>query len=222
MDIWTKVVVVVVAVVSLPFQHEAESRITAGTQEGGRSHKVIRNETYQLVLDTVFPREAPAANYSVVLRFRPSFHPESQIVIKRGSNETEVIEYTSLSGNIYSKLDEIIRDGTNEDATEMAKLIKVRRRLIQIPSSKVRQWYTDFLGSFGESLKRLRRESERFDKSGTINVAADGTFYDLWYTQGVSEMAFSFYDLEVNEHPVGMLRIVQWMNKVRGEVAILK
>lgn len=188
-----------------------------------KSNKVISQETYNRVLDIVFPRDEPAGNYYLVLRFRPSFHPQSQVVIKRGVDKVEVIEYTSLSGNIYSKLDELVSHGGKEDAVEMAKLIKVRRRSLQVPNAQVKQWHATFLESLGESLKTFRKRSEEFDKAGTIGVVLDGTFYDLWYSQGVSEMSFSFYDEEVSDQqPNGVLKTVQWMNVVRRDVEKLK
>jgi hypothetical protein len=190
-------------------------------QDGAaKSNKVVRQETYNRVLDIVFPRDEPAGNYYLVLRFRPSFHPTSQVVIKRGVDKVEVIEYTSLSGNIYSKLNELMSHGAKEDAVEMAKLIKVGRRSVQVSNALVKQWHTSFLESLAESLKTFRKKSDEFDKAGTIDVVLDGTFYDLWYSQDVSEMSLSLYDEEVSDQqPNGHLKLVQWMNSIRHEVA---
>lgn len=185
-----------------------------------KSDKMIRQETYHRVLDIVFPRDEPAGNYYLVLRFRPSSRPTSQIVIKRGRDKVEVIEYTSLSGNIYSKLNELMSQGSKEDPVEMAKLIKARRRAIQVPYAQIKQWHAGFLESLGQSLIAFRKQSEEFDKAGTISVVLDGTFYDLWYSQGVNDMSLSFYDEEVSDQqPNGALKTVQWMNAVRLDVA---
>ena len=73
----------------------------------------------------------------------------------------------------------------------MAKLIKARRRSVEVTDSQVRQWHTGFFESFDGSFKAFRKESEELDKAGTIEVVLDGTFYDLWYSQAVSEMSFS-------------------------------
>ena len=83
-----------------------------------KSNKVISQETYNQVLDILFNRDESAKNYLLVLRFGPSFHPESQIVIRGGGDKVEVLEYTSMSGNIYSKLNEIISHGGKEDAVQ--------------------------------------------------------------------------------------------------------
>ena len=186
-----------------------------------QSDKVVSQETYDRVLDIAFPRGGPRGDYGLVLRFKPSFHPESQVVIKRGVDKVEVIEYTSLSGNIYNKLNELkSHGGTSDDVVEMAKLIEVRKRSIQVPYTHVKQWHAGFLESLGESLKAFKKRSEEFDKAGSITLTMDGTFYDVWYGQGINDMSLSFYDEEVSDQqPNGALKTVQWMNSIRQEVA---
>jgi hypothetical protein len=174
-------------------------------------------------LAILFPRDEPAKNYLLVLRFEPSFHPESQIVIKGGGNKVEVLEYTSLSGNIYSRLKEVLSHGGKEDAVEMAKLIKVRRRSIGMSDSKVKQWHAGFLHSFDELSKSFHDQTEQLDKEGSITVVLDGTLYEFWYSQGVSKTSFSVWDEEVSDRqPNGVLKVVRWMNGVRHDVEKLK
>src|ERR1700692_4556408 len=93
-------------VVILPFQPNArEFRDRSPFQESrAKSYKLISHETHDRVLEILFPRDDLKGIYWFVLRFKPSFEPESQIVIKRGVNKAEVLEYTSLSGNMYSEL----------------------------------------------------------------------------------------------------------------------
>src|SRR6266498_4663705 len=173
----TSVRVVHIILVTVLMMVGSATTIESQTSDGAlKSNKVISQEAYNRVLDILFPREEPAGNYRLVLRFRPSFHPESQVVVKRGLNKLEVIEYTSLSGNIYSKLNDLVARGSKEDAMELAKLIKVRRRSIEVADSQVRQWHTGFFESFDGSLKAFRKESEQFGKAGTIDVVLDGTF----------------------------------------------
>src|SRR5262249_310515 len=188
-----------------------------------KNNKIISQEAYNRVLDILFPRDEPRGDYGLVLRFKPSFHRESQVVIKRGVDKVEVIEYTSLNGNIYSKLNELMSHGAKEDPAELAKLIEGGRRSIQVPYAQIKQWHTSFLESLGQSLITFKNRSEEFDRAGTISVVIDGTFYDLWYGQGINDMSFSFYDEEVSEKlPDGQLKVVQWMNTVRRDVERLK
>jgi hypothetical protein len=203
----------------------ADSQKVSSLRESGpKSEKVVSQETYVRVLDIVFPRDEPRGDYVLVLRFKPSFHPESQVVIKRGVDKIEVIEYTSLSGNIYSKLNELkSHGGASENAVEMPKLIEVRRRSIQVPYTQVKQWHAGFLESLSESLRAFKKRSEEFDKAGSITLTIDGTFYDVWYGQGINDLSLSFYDEEVSDQqPNGVLKTVQWMNAVRRDVGKLK
>jgi len=56
------------------------------------SRKVISRETYSRVLDMVFPRDGDGHGYDFILRFEPSFSPESQIVIRIAANKIEVLD----------------------------------------------------------------------------------------------------------------------------------
>lgn len=200
----------------------AYSQSRSSLQEGRlKSYKVVSSETYNRVLDILFPRD-DSAIFAIVLRFEPSFQPESQIIIRRGLDKAEVIEYTSLSGNIYKKLNDVIAQGGKEDAVEMAKLIKVRKRSVEVPHAQVKQWHTSFLVSISESLNGFKEKSEEYD-TGTSTIALDGTFYDLWYKQISNEMSFRLYDQAVEVPRLEAdFKLVQWMNAVRREVEKLK
>lgn len=172
-------------------------------------------------MDILFPRDGPAI-FAIVLRFEPNFQPESQIIIRRELDKAEVVEYTSLSGNIYGKLNDVIAQGGKEDAVEMAKLIKVRKRSIEVPYAQVKQWHSGFLLSIKESLNGFKERIEEYD-TGTTTIALDGTFYDLWYKQISNEMSFRVYDQAVEVRRLtGDFKLVQWMNAVRREVEKLK
>lgn len=200
-----------------------ESNGTTANDGGSQDNKVISQETYNQVLDIVFPRNGPRGDYGVVLRFKPSSGAESQIVINRGLEKTEVVEYVSASGNIYSKLNALKLKNGNENVEELARSIEVRKRSISASPGQVKQWHADFVESLRESLLAFQKRSEAFAKTGSISVALDGTFYDVWYGQGINEMSLSLYDEEVSDQKVtGELKTVQWMNAVRLELAKLK
>src|SRR6185295_19043514 len=72
-----------------------------------RTHPVIGRETYNRVLDMVFPRydrNTSETIFEFVLRFEPSFHATSQVIIRKRIDKIEVVEYTSPDGNIFDKL----------------------------------------------------------------------------------------------------------------------
>ena len=210
-------------VVMLLFQLSAsESRTRLLAQDPLKSYKVISRETYERVLDTVFQRDEANRDYDFVLRFEPSTAPESQIVIKRAAGKTQVVEYTSLSGNIYRKLDNMKANGGKEDSVEMAKLVQVRKRLLEAPEAQVNQWRSSLPGMMAASMKLLeQRSAEAASGIGTITI--DGTFYSLWYDQVGTHMSIGVWDHEVSNREItGELEVVRWMNAVRRDVEKLK
>jgi hypothetical protein len=196
-----------------------------------KASPVVSQTTYNRVLDIVFPRDDSGESekgrvfFAFVLRFKPSFKPELQIVIKKreGTDKVRILEYMSPDGNIYGKLNEILSKTGREDAAEMAKSITVRKRVVEVPYLQVKQWHSGFLESLGVSLRTFSRRIQQADMEGTITVFLDGTFYDLWYENGIDEISFSIYDEEANDHrSTGDLPLTQWMNTVRRKVSNIK
>lgn len=220
MNLRTLVRVVFAITVMLPLQtNTVECGSELPLQEGAlNKYKVVSEGTYTRVLDSVFPRDQAKGDYGFALRFKPSFAPESQIVIRRALNKVEVVEYTSLSGNIYRNLDSIMAHGGKEDAVEMAKLIQVKRRSIEVPIAQVKMWHSSLLNSISASVKTFKQRGEESERGiGTLRL--DGTFYDLWYNQGIGDISFSVYDQEISDREVtGELKLVRWMNTVRLDI----
>lgn len=188
-----------------------------------KSYPSVTKETYNRVLDILFPRDAPTPSntvWAVALRFRPSFKSELQIVIRRDVDRLQVIEYTSPNGNIYHTLNVVLARGGKEDAVEMAKAIRVKRREVSVPLAQVKQWYATLFDSIASTTKTLREAGEEFDKTGGESFVLDGSVYELSYEQSLQRMSFSLYDVEVDKSSSdGEFKLVQWMNRVRREVA---
>jgi hypothetical protein len=84
---------------------------------------------YPRALDLLFPRDAlkqPALYFVTILRYEPSFEPESQIVLIGREGYAEAIEYRSLDGNLFYKLDDLIRNG-DITASDFAKRVRIQR-----------------------------------------------------------------------------------------------
>ncbi len=210
-------------VVTLLFHFSAAgSRTSPSAQDPPKSHRMITRETCERVLDIVFQHEEATRDYDFVLRFEPSFAPESQIVIKRAVGKTQVIESTSLSGNIYQKLENIMANGGKVDVAETAKLFQVRKRLLEIPDAQANQWRRSLPGMMAASMKLLeQRSAEAVKGIGTITL--DGSFYSIWYDQVGSHLSMGVWDHEVSNREItGELELVQWMNAVRLDVAKLR
>jgi photosystem II stability/assembly factor-like uncharacterized protein len=192
------------------------------SQEPLKSYKVLSSDTYERVLDIVFERDRAGRDYNFVLRFEPSFSAESQIVVKSVIGKTMVTEYSSLSGNIYRKLDSAVAKGGKEDAIEMAKLIEVRKREIEIPASQAALWRKSLADSIAASVKVWEeRNEEAANGIGTLMI--DGTLYQLWYNQDGTDISIAEWDHELREREVtGELQVVRWMNTVRRDLAALR
>lgn len=197
------------------------SPVEIAPQNPGKSHKVVSGETHERVLDIVFQLDEADRNYDFILRFEPSFAPESQIVIKSEGGKTSVVEYTSLSGNIYRKLNSVMANGGKENVVEMAKLIEVRKRVVEVQAAQAALWRTSFADSIGATVKVLEERREEAARGiGTITI--DGTFYSLWRDQDGSRISTGVWDHEVSNREVtGELKLVQWMNTLRRDVATL-
>lgn len=186
-----------------------------------QAHSIVSQETYSHVLDLVFPRALSTSlkvDFAFALRFEPSTHPESQIVIvaKHGGG-VEVTRYSPEGGNVFARLNASLAQGARENASEMARLIRAERTLIPVPDGQVRQWQSMFFADVLSSISDLRKASERYQKpNGEQEVVLDGTHYELWYAQGDSELSWHRLDVEIdNPDSPGFYGIVKWMNAVR-------
>jgi hypothetical protein len=215
--------VALAAILILPSQLRAcGPRTGASFQESPGSYKVVSQDTYRRVLDIVFPRDDVNRDYDFVLRFEPSFAPESQIVVRRMAGRFEVTEYTSLSGNIYRQLNRVVAHGGKEEPGEMAKLIQVRKRLIEVSDNRVKQWRGSLANSIGASMKVLEQRAVEAER-GVGTITLDGTFYRLWYDQVGSQISFYLLDHEISNREVtGNLELARWMNALRLNVQKLK
>src|SRR6266446_498589 len=195
------------------------SRTLLLAQDPLKSYKVISHETHERVLDIVFQRDEANRDYDFVLRFEPSFAPESQITVKKAVGKIEVVTYRSLSGNIYKKLNSVMAQGGKEDPVEMAKLIEVDRKVIEVPITQVRQWRRTLASGIAASMKTLEGRSIESER-GIGTVTLDGTVYSLWYDQVGSHISFRLLDQEVSNREItGQFGLVRWMNAVRLDVA---
>lgn len=191
-------------------------------QESPRNYKVISPATYEKVLDIVFRHDDAKRQYDFVLRFEPSNAPESEISIERKPTKTEVIEYTSLSGNIYGQLDKILRNGGKEEAAEMAKQIRVRKRILEVPAVQANQWWSRLPDAIAATIKLLeKRRAEELRGVGTITI--DGTNYSFSYNQVGGNVSTEMWDHEISGREVtGEVELVRWMNSLRLDVEKLK
>jgi hypothetical protein len=131
-------------------------------------------------MDLLFPLSAlqqPSLYFVTILRYQPSFEPESQIIMIGREGYAEILEYRSLDGNLFYKLDDLLRNG-NITAAEFAKQIHISRRTLRIPFSLAQVWRKKLIDSVAFASKPRRLHYVPFPK--TITVVTDGTKYEVW------------------------------------------
>lgn len=202
------------------------ANITIATQHQSLPQEepaLVSDETYEKVLDILFPQEELKANFEFgwIIRYRPTYKAESQVLIMQKLDNLEVIEYTSLEGNIRSKLDKILERTEREDADEMAKQIKVERRVVRIPSAQFKKLRERFATSFRILLFPDNVDSR--DKPGTGPLYLHGTWYHLKYMGKTGDVTYDTLGPELgSEFPYESSPLVSWMNEVWKEVKIAK
>lgn len=212
----SRITIVMLAI--LPFHFRAVVRTEASFQEPQKSYKVVSQETYRGVLDLLFPRNEENGDYDFVLRFEPNVEPESQLVIKRAAERVKIIKYTSSSGNIYRKLNDVLAHGGKEDIAEMARLVQIKKTTIEVPSAQLRRWHESLIGSIDQTMKTFEQRRIEEEKGEGI-ITLDGAIYELWYNQIGIQCSFRILDHDLSDREVtGQFEVVRWMNSVRLDV----
>lgn len=178
--------------------------------------RVVSVETYYKVLDLVFPRDIlqnQKLNYVFVLRFEPTFHPESQIVISESEGKFEVVKYTALNGGVEMQLNQTVQRTQREDVNELARSIRIRKERSTVSLKTLRSLRASFLDNL--RLSEQQRDNAPKDQ---ITVIADGTGYRLWY-RGETEVQSEFTGSNMttparpDESP-----LISWMKGVYQQV----
>ena len=176
------------------------------------------SKTHDGVLDILFPRDEAFGifGYGFVLRFEPSFDAESQITLVNESGELRLIEYKSLSGNIYYKLADILSETEIRDVDTLAKKIRVSRRVVAISPALAKKWRAEFYQKLAQTGEF---ESRSVDEENPKNPQVDdGTAYLLWY-RGVGEIHFNYQGGSENRPPRSTESpIISWMKQVKQAV----
>lgn len=169
---------------------------------------MVSSETYQRVLDLIFPRDAgnfrdQTKEFALTLRFSPVSEAGSQInITKHSDGRLEVVTYTlpNRSQSISEQLNAILRQAGRENAEEMVRRLNVQRRVIN-DTRRIRQLLERFAAL---------RVPVQLDTSITL----DGTSFQLWHEAASNE---SYYSLVGGEpgHDSADHPLVRWMNEVR-------
>ncbi len=176
-------------------------------------------EVYRQILDTALPiklDEGGTSKFSIVLRFLPSFHPESQIVIRYDGGDTVSVEYMAAKVQLSAVLRKYFSGTRTPDIAKAATLMEVRAELLRVSTETVRDWFHEFWSSLSASAEPLER------KGFAREIQVDGTQYMLQYQEGTNHLTFQYAGSELNQdvNTAGNdLPLVKWMIKIYNEVS---
>jgi hypothetical protein len=196
---------------------------TAYAQEK-QTYRAFPVETYKKIVDLLFPLDALEEHqlgFVLVLRFMPSFEAESQIVIVGREGSVQITEYESLDGNIYIKANEILKKTGQNDPSEVAKMIRIGKRQLKIPTYQVLRWRRNLIKSVGLALQP--KNSETVTRPYIVTVIDDPTGYNLWDSSMAGDVYYSTSSILIANRPYpGRDGFIRWMKTVEQEVSKLK
>lgn len=201
-----------------PVQTEAQEVV-------GLETRLVDTETRSRVLNIIFPTDIleaayPDAEFALVLRFTPSFSPESQItLLKRRSGSVEVHDFAILGEPLEYQLDRIAKETGSRAPEELAQHVLLRKRRIEVSPRLAERWLRSF--------QQLRLSPARFvipslGSAHSSSAQVDGTTYQLWHATVQESTCFKLVGSELggparHDHP-----LVRWMTSVRRQVLRLK
>jgi hypothetical protein len=184
------------------------------------SRHLISEQAYHAALDEVFPRGDAGGldvEYQLILRFEPSRHLESQIVIRAfADRRVEAVLYQPVGRSVWDVSNEQVVQGGTDSVTQIASRVRVQRQDCGVSWEVAHGWQSSFFQYLASSLGLLRAAARRYERTGTSEVVLDGTRYELWYTQGMVQLHWRFMDVEVDDSgATGSAPLPRLMNDVR-------
>ena len=179
-------------------------------------------EVYEQVLASVFapPANSKDTRFVMKLRFLPSFHPESEVIVDHSLRSRGTITVRTAKEIVSDAIDEYFtRTGVKDPAT-LASSVSMRRVDRDLPVGKTAAWVHAFWTALAESVPLLDRKSLEHDGTDMITIQLDGTEYRLEYEDSMHKISLVFRGSAVgfnDANDSGDLPIVRWMNAVRLE-----
>lgn len=176
-----------------------------------RSIPVVSSEARRTILDLAFPRNETLQRgelAKLVLRFLPSFHPESQLTITVRQNDEVHLEVLLSTAQLDRVLDETAND-SNVEIPRVVAHMGITRRSRLLSAAEFQQWHRGFWLALNDSTMPL------MERAAKHLVQLDGTRYLLQYVDGITSLSFDVLDSEVGQDSGNDLPLVRWMNQIR-------
>jgi hypothetical protein len=184
------------------------------------THPIVSSVAYGRILDTVFSQKKPKTSqlqYSMVLRFMSSKHTEAEVVVNVfNGGKAEATLFKASGSSVWNIANDYIQKTGREDVEQIAKLVQTTKQPVSISPVQAALWHSGALKSLGQSSGELQQDIVALGKTGETTIFLDGTTYELWFNQGLTEIHWIVMDEEVNDaNAAGRASIAQWMNKIR-------
>ncbi len=196
------------------------SRVERSAAQG---QPVVSSVAYNRVLDAIFPYERLRANvvqYQMVLRYTPSAQAECELIVNVYNNGHARVSFFEVSGSTaWDTANDYVRKNGSESVAQIAALVDVKKQEIDVPLSQAELWHRRLLLSLVETSRELQEESDEVQRSGEVTVSLDGTGYELWLFQNMTEIRWKVVDEELDDaRTSGRFAVARSMNEVRRSV----
>jgi hypothetical protein len=183
----------------------------------------VSPEEYNRVLGLVFRSALPSGKdsvFSIIVRFRPSSAPESQIVIRQGRGLTGDVEYLTAEQNINATINEALQVTPEARPEVLARKVRVQRHSLNLSAARLFEIQSELFDSLKETMTALRSAGRTTHENGDVMVMLDGESYELWYEQGMTRLSgfFSASEADLSATPNGRT-IGAWARALREELA---
>jgi hypothetical protein len=192
-----------------------------GATASAGTYRVVSPETYDGVLNSVFRTSESDSHYiyRIIIRLRPTFAAESEIVITREANRVRG-EMLVADANVHRRLNELKKHGGKESVMGMATLIHVKQIPMTLSASDADRWRDRIIADIPETIETLKHRSDIEANDHTAEIALDGTLYEIAYESGRDSVKLGINDSEIDSSQVtGDFKLVRAVNELRLSIS---
>lgn len=176
---------------------------------------------YFRVLDRIFvdkETERPDVVGAIIVRFMPSFGPETGIILIRTAKKVKVIRLRS-GINLYHRIDQMGKLPEAEIVATILKTNPLERAISEMPVKEFDQWLTEIIAAASETNLQLRRDMSSETENNYSTVVLDGAFYQVSVVQRLNRAIICLYDESPNSAEItGRYALTQAINKLRLQI----
>jgi hypothetical protein len=173
--------------------------------------------TYERLLDRVLAVETPTLppRFEIRIRFRPSFHPECQVVIRQSVDGKGSLSYVEADTQVWKLVETITSDTSIEIA---AKQVKRTALTVSVDATTTREFLRGLFRSLNASTGQLVADTLSGEETGAVTIQLDGTNYSLEYEGSQQRLSLTVPGSEIGTASTSDdIAVVQWMNVVLGK-----